>query len=402
MRTICVLVGAGAIAACAPADETSAASETAGVTIGDRPEPQWRESQAWTVTSEPQLTIGVAEGGEAYELFRISAAARQSDGDFVVADGGAHEVRLYDHRGIFVRRLGGSGSGPGEFRDPVQVLIGTADSIVVWDNASYRITRFDSAGVFAGVQSVDRGGMAGSIDPPLFPGAARLLPDGQLLVRLIEKAKGYPLGRFRPRSGALLVSVGVMRIDTLMFFGDTEKISVRAPWGPIAVVPALARTTVTAAQPTAARVCIGDQEAPAIVCFDSAGARTVIRPPLNPTPVTAQDITTWHDTTIAFFTPKMSEADARRVLAQVPVPNARPPYARLVLDLVGNLWVELGVPHAGGTASVDHLVFDSSGVFLGAVDLPDIEVLEIGDDYVLGIHRDEAEVEYLRMHELVK
>ena len=78
--------------------------------------------------SEPQVTIGVLDGPREYELFDVSAAARQSDGDFVVVDGGAREVRLYDRHGTFVRRLGGPGSGPGEFEKPTGVLVTAADS----------------------------------------------------------------------------------------------------------------------------------------------------------------------------------------------------------------------------------------------------------------------------------
>jgi hypothetical protein len=355
------------------------------------------------VSSEPQLTIGVLDGPREYELFDVSAAARQSDGDIVVVEGRAREVRLYDRDGTFKKTLGGPGSGPGEFQDPAQVLITAADSVIVWDNAYYRITRFDSAGALAGAQSVDRGRIAKAIEPPLYPGAAEMLQDGQLVVRLVEKTgKRIPNGTFRPRSGALRVSAELSRIDTLMFFGGIERVNISAPWGQASVAPALAKRTVTATGAMRSRTCIGDQERPEIVCFSANAVRTIVRWTPEAAPVTEQEIVTWRDTTVAPYTQKMSEREALQVLAQVAVPTARPHYSRIALDRVGNLWVEQGPTSGAESESVDHLVFDPTGALLGVVALPPIEVLEIGDDYVMGIHRDELNIEYLQVHEIVK
>lgn len=391
--------------ACTSAGESSASvevSDSAGVTIVDSHEPKWGEGEAWFVSSEPQVTIGLLDGPREYELFDISAAARQSDGDFVVADGGAREVRLYDRDGTFVRTLGGPGSGPGEFQDPAQVLVTAADSVIVWDDAYYRITRFDSAGAFVGVQSVDRGRIAKAIEPPLYPGTAVLLRDGEILVRLIEKTRDFAPGMFRPRSGALRVTADLSRIDTLMFFGGIEQVYVRAPWGQTPVVPAFAKRTLITVQATQSRACIGDQEGPEVACFGPDASRAVLRWTSEPAPVTEQEVATWHDTTIALYTQKMSEDVARQVLAQVIVPTVRPHYSRLMLDRVGNLWVERGPVNGAAQGSVDYIVFDRAGVLLGIVALPTIEVLEIGDDYVMGVYRDELEVEYLQVHEIVK
>jgi hypothetical protein len=418
MRTIfAVLVGIAAISACSSAGGSSTSvevSDSAGVKIVRSHEPTWGEGEAWLVSSEPQVTIGVFDGPREYELFDVSAAARQTDGDFVVVDGGAREVRLYDRDGTFLKTLGGPGSGPGEFQDPAQVLITAADSVIVWDNAIYRITRFDSAGEFAGVQSVDRGWIAKAIDAPLYPASAQLLQDDQILVRLVEKTGGYEKtggvkqsngfapGVLRPRSGALRVSADLSRIDTLMFFGDAEQVYVRAPWGQWPVVPALSKRTVTAVGATLSRACIGDQEGPEIICFGPDASRTVIRWTSEPRPVTEQEVATWRDTTIELYTQKISEAEALKVLAQVTVPTVRPHYSSIALDRVGNLWVERGPTNGAATESVDHLVFDPTGALLGVVALPLIEILEIGDDYVMGVYRDEFDIEYLQVHEIVK
>jgi hypothetical protein len=381
-------------------------SDSAGLTIVYSREPQWGEGEAWMVPSEPLVTIGLLDGPGEYELFDVSAVARQSDGDFVVVDGGAREVRLYDRDGKFVRTLGGPGSGPGEFQDPTQVLVTAADSVIVWDDAIYRITRFDSAGELVGIESVDRGTVAKAIDPPLYPGEAVLLQDDQVLVRLVEKSEEFLPGVFRPRSGALRVSADLSRIDTLMFFGGIEQVYVDGPWGGkpvrIPVVTPLAKRTLTAVGATLPRVCIGDQEGPEVVCFGPGGSRTLIRWTSEPAPVTEEEIAAWRDTAIALYTQKMSEAMALQVLAQVTVPTVRPHYSWIALDRVGNLWVKQDRAGVGARESVDHLVFDPTGVLLGVVALPRIEVYEIGDDYVVGIYRDDLDIQYLQVHEIVK
>jgi hypothetical protein len=49
------------------------------------------------------------------------------------------------------------------------------------------------------------------------------------------------------------------------------------------------------------------------------------------------------------------------------------------------------------------IVFDSDGRWLGAVEVPpNGRVSEIGADYVLGVWRDELDVERVQMFELIK
>jgi hypothetical protein len=76
-------------------------------------------------------------------------------------------------------------------------------------------------------------------------------------------------------------------------------------------------------------------------------------------------------------------------------------YGRLLVDSEGNLWVADYSEERDdeGTWSV----FDPEGRFLGTVETPTGgRVHQIGDDFVLGIWRDELNVEYVRLYELMK
>jgi hypothetical protein len=49
------------------------------------------------------------------------------------------------------------------------------------------------------------------------------------------------------------------------------------------------------------------------------------------------------------------------------------------------------------------LVFDPSGVWMGTVELPpNLDLFEVGEDYVLGRSRDEMDVETIRLLRLLR
>jgi hypothetical protein len=379
--------------------------DAADVTIVESHKAQWEAGEAWSVPAQPQQTIGVRDGDEAYQFFDISAAARQTDGDFVVADAGARTVRLYSPDGVFKRIVGGAGSGPGEFQSATQILIQAEDSILVWDDIAYRLTRFDSAGNLAGVHSFSRARIAKAVTAPLYPGSALFLSSGELLVRLIEKSRDLPAaGRFRPGSGALRVSPDYSVIDTVLLFGDVEQVLVESPWGPLPVVPALAKNTSIAVQSTEPRVCIGDQEGPEVRCFERDGSATALRWREKPIAVrdNEREVVAWRESTTELYRQKLSPDEARRLVAQIPVPVERPEYSQLVIDRNGNLWVRRGPTASDGSESTEYLVFDRTGKLLGPLQLPPIRILEIGSDYVMGIYLDELEVQYLQVFGIMK
>lgn len=351
----------------------------------------------------PRLVIGVLDGDEEYQFSDISSVARQSDGDLVVADQGTRTVRLYGIDGGFRQMLGGPGSGPGEFLRPTQVLIDEADSIFVWDDTSYRLTRFNSAGAYVGDYSFDRARIAKATTPPLYPGSARLVSSGDLLVRLIEKSKGYTAsGRFRAQSGLLRVDADMSTIDTVAYFSDVEQVMVESPWGRLPFQPPLARNTWITVQPNEARFCIGDQDDAEIICYDPDG--TAITVSWGGVRATVSeddpDLTQWRETTLALYELKLSAEDARSLLDQIPLPPERPPFSGIVLDREGNLWVEIGPSNEIG--ATEHLVFDRRGTVLGPVPVPRMQILDIGDDDLVAAFRDELDVQYLGVFDIGK
>lgn len=389
-------------------------SDSAGITIVRSLAPRWAPGEEWVASDAPDLTIGMLNGPEEYQLVDVSAATIRSDGSVVVVDRGARTVRLYDAKGHFLKTLGGPGSGPGEFLDPGPVSVTVGDSVLVWDQPAYRITRFDPEGKLADVLTVDLGAMAKVVEPPTYPGEMEPLLDGTLLVRLVEKAfvgktgkdggfvVRYPEGSFRQPSGALRFSPDLTMVDTLMFFGDLEQVTVEAPWGPWALAPAAPRQTFVSHWGDPPWICIGDSDKPEVSCFGPEGQRRLLRWTSDPRQVTEEEVLRWREANVRSLGEKIDENQVREMLAQAPVPTERPHFSEIHLDRTGSLWVELGPSKERGSRFADHLVFDEGGALLGAVALPSVRVVEIGTDYVMGVHLDDLEVQHLQIFRLLK
>jgi hypothetical protein len=347
--------------------------------------------------------LGVLDGDPAYQFSDISAAAVASDGRLVVADAGSATVRTYDSEGKLLRLLGGAGSGPGEFVRPVQVRIRDDGSVLVWDDATFRVTEFDPTGELTEVATFSREDIGQAVEPPLYPASGLLLSNGDLIVRLISKTSDLPAGRFRPPTGALRVAADESAIDTVLFFRDTEQLFVRLPKGSFPLAPPLARRTTIAIQPNEARLCPGEQAEPEIVCFEPEGTRVVVRWEAEKIPVRPDDpaLRSWRDSMTELYGQKMMTEDADRILSQVSLPAEYPPYTDHVIDRAGYLWVK--TPVVDSNAGVDrYLVFTPTGQQVGPVSVPPVRILEIGDDYLVGVDRDEFEVQYIKLFRVAR
>src|SRR5690606_5816123 len=97
--------------------------DSAGVRVVRNLAPAWSGSaeDAWSLSLEPILEIGVLEGDPAYMFSQMRGPRRLSDGSIVVLDGATSEVRIFDAEGRHLRTFGRKGQGPGEF----QVAAGT-------------------------------------------------------------------------------------------------------------------------------------------------------------------------------------------------------------------------------------------------------------------------------------
>lgn len=195
---------------------------------------QGRDERRLTVAGDPECRecrielAHLATLGDATDTVGVlpNAAGREcmvgrlSTGEFVlsgVAGGGF--LAVYDATGKPVRTIGRRGAGPGEFRSPLRVAVGSGDSLYVLDDANSRIQVVSAAGAYARV----------------FPTRDRfrsftLLPDDRLLLFRLPKSRTDRLFHGFDRDGRQVMSFGApQQPDTAL---DLENWLVsRAPRG---------------------------------------------------------------------------------------------------------------------------------------------------------------------------
>ena len=117
-------------------------------------------------------------------------------------------------------------------------------------------------------------------------------------------------------------------------------------------------------------------------------------------PPSAEEIGAYIDEEVAGY-PDDVVAVQRERYRSVPVAENHPAFASVIVDKHNHLWVEeYEFPGEERPGSL-WTVFDAEGRVLGFVETPNgLEILEIGEDYILGRWRDELEVEYVQVWEL--
>lgn len=355
----------------------------------------------------PSVLIGASDDGEEYQLFRVTSAGRMPDGSIAVGNSGTREVRIFGRGGAYRRTIGREGDGPGEFRSVDQV-IASEDSILVWDASAFRASWFAADGSLARSVTIDRGAILRQLQPPLgLSPNSRLLPNGDLVFNL-RQVFGAPGGDepaigvlFRPRLVVVRAFQDLARWDTLAVQLDGERVHFSSPIGVLPLFPAYQRVAVRAIGHLASRICLGDQSSREISCFAADGTETMVRWRAEPLPVTAEEVAVWRAERIEGIGRLVGRGRAEALVDQVPVPRTREPYGRIFLDLEGNLWVEQAPSLLAGEPK-RFLVFDRTGRWLGETVMPDITPLEIGDDYVIGLKRDEWGIESVGVWAITK
>lgn len=390
------------VAACggeAGPEAGSSVRDSSGITIIESRAASWGRGEEWRVTPEPSLVIGVLEGDSEYQLFDVGGAIRLEDGRIVLANAGTHELRFYDATGAFLMAVGGEGDGPGEFRDIGWLEALGGDTLATYDYRAHRISLFDTEGTFlsAAVPQPPEGEAN-----PLFVG---YLSDGSLLaVSLIAVSPATESGmhrnaqlliRYRP-DGTFIDSVG-------RFPGRETYVKVDEGRVTASALP-LGRQGAYAASDEGIYVGGADRSEFGLFGIDGRLLRVVRwdQPPVKVTPEMIDEIKRrrserWIEANLdAAF-----RAQLAAMQEEMPWPDRLPAYSRFIVDADKNLWVE----HFSTPMETTSMwrVFDPAGILLGEVEVPaGVRIFQIGSDFILGVGRDEMDVEQVRVYGLKK
>lgn len=376
--------------------------DSAGVRIVENAAPAWGEGEAWRVSPEPALEIGVVEGRPEYQLFGIVGAVRLSDGRIVVANAGSHELRFYDSAGKHLQTVGGEGAGPGEYGRLRWIARIRGDTLLAWDSRHHRVTRYAPNGQLISTVEIrpldaEPSPPDAAVFSPPMPEVEAAFADGSLLARPVLVFPSPPPGVSRFTRHLLRYGPTGRLVDTLAAFKGREWLSIEGEgaryWGPLqfGVEPQLAVH--------GERLFWGHADSYRIDVLNMNGTlETSIRTSVPRGRVTAEMIARHRDSRLAVSDPEVRR-QRLKIIDATPFPDSMPAHGDLRVDARGYVWVEDYRPFADTAPRWQ--VFDGRGHWLGAVEMPaDLRVLEIGEEYVLGRWKDELDVDHIRLHRL--
>lgn len=143
MARICGLATLAVAIAAAQSQAQLVPRDSAGVRIIQNTSAQPKHRAARTLRLVHQ--IGSVDGSRGTDFGAILSARMLPSGHVAVVDLNTPEIRLFNGEGKFVRSIGRSGKGPGEFAAS-PVIAASFDGIWAWDPASRRLSLFSLNG----------------------------------------------------------------------------------------------------------------------------------------------------------------------------------------------------------------------------------------------------------------
>ncbi|NNG17411.1 MAG: hypothetical protein HKM89_13110 [Gemmatimonadales bacterium] len=396
------------LAGCSEVGGAAAAAtirDSAGVTIVENTGPAWPDGLGWRVAEEPEFEIGGELDDPAYDLNQVRAALRLSDGRVVVADGETRELRFYDETGEHLATSGRQGGGPGEFQRIGFVWLGAADTLWVYDFPSRRLSTLDADGAYVDGIVLRSPGQLQFVVP------AGRLSDGTLVAPVFVFDTTAKSGIYRQPRPLLAYQADGTVSDTLGTFPGPETYTTQLTFNNQTSPRPAQRPFALTTQVEIFRnqIFVGTNEAFEIQVYDETGSLTRLIRTVHPREaVEPEDIAEFkryrHELMLdnSGNIPEQIREQFEQQLEDAPYPDAFPYYTGIRTDTEGNLWVQGGkMRHQRDV--YHYTVFDTTGQELGQVTMPEqFTPMQLGADWVIGVWRDEDDLEYVRLYQLIK
>ena len=390
--------------------------DSAGIEIVESHAPEHPAGAFWSIDAEPEIVLGgsrteapkgepgAAADGAGELIWRVRGLARLEDGRIAVLSQGNYQLFLFEPSGELSTVIGGRGEGPGEFARPQQLQYLPPDTLVVWDYWFAPTSYFDTGGRLLGERTIDLLRMMEVAPGTTAESRPFPLPDGSVVVVAGGESSGMPA----PASFGRLPPAEFIRLDdsysprSLGFWEGWEMWRLREQKG---VRPAI-RTFMldsylaSGGDPPSIYISNGDQDE--IHQFSVGGDLIrIVRRTTGPVPVTEAAQEAWKSALVGRGGLEEETGQSPdEFFAGMPLRDAFPPVAGLVVDAEGYLWVrewsasEAGMPDQWS-------VFGPEGRWLGVIPAwPDLTLCHwrlspcwIDRDFLLAVRRDELGIE---------
>ena len=345
-----------------------------------------------TLADEPLVRIGNIDGDLEYIFGDVTGAVRLEDGSVVVADEQSYDVRRFDSRGRHMWTSGRHGEGPGDFGG-LRLLRGCPGAgITVFDWHLDRITQLDQDGEVTETRSLAPEGVSPYRPPACTPDGDLVFtpwPDFAWTVAPGEHHRWQMELRLARDSGHVGLRSGIAGTErTRSGGGDGPR-----TWG---------RTMVFAVAPTG--VWYGSADDYELEHMDWTGDVTRIARWAGPDrAVTREHLDRFRDAWLARYD---DPGDRRRFGRQRwpgirdGLPEQFPAYEALLTLPDGSMWVTT----YGWRSSEQELhLLDADGMWIRRVTMPTgSTVLDAGPDWVVLGQRGEMDVPTVAVYRLVE
>lgn len=419
-------------------------TDSAGVRIVVNSAPQWGEGEGWQVTADPVLTLGTVDYPVEQQFQRLGEVTRLSDGTVVVLEIEDAQLRAFDPAGALLWTAGGIGDGPGETRpygDTRAVLTRLPGDTLQLQNGQARV-RFSADGDLLEHVKVNYGRFRrwGQIFLQYCPFDAYFLQDA---IVFCDTALLSASGSDSPTREQTIMRTdwSLDRLDTLGTFFRAVRASVEMDYSALFAGPEYdlvreqfgGRRTRRVTSPLGPRgiLRVGVRDRPWLLSARNdryrievwdilTGALSMVverrAPRRARTEEEATRVLQWG----VVMLPGNDRADLDPSDDRWAALDSVSIAEDFLLDDLGFLWVRRSPSPSEGDEGLTseftdytgeqwtiprpsglHDVFRPDGVYLGTVQLPhDLEVMEIGEDYVLGKTTDDLDIEYVRVYGL--
>ena len=390
------------VAACGNAEPTVDAvtvTDSAGVRIVSSTAPAWGSSNPWRLDTVPELVIGDATKLPSVLLVSVTGVRELDNGQLVVSLDDDKTVRWFDRDGNEVRRVGQPGEAPGEFLS-VAIIGVLADSVLLWDG------QLDRATVLGPDGAVVRTFQPAFADTAVAYGLAvsGAFSDGRLLLAGRSGAQSaMPSG---PRRDTIPLAVANRegRVEQVLArVLSHENVIVTGP-GFVTMLPRPfgARTAIT---PDGTSLLVSDGQFDEVIRYSIDGEPATIYRLDRPRRLIALSEVEQQRRRLAQQVEQLPETIGQAVadaMAAVGVPTVYPAHDRILVDGGGAIWMREDIGPRRTEVEGHHWdVLDREGRWLGQVTTPPrLEVYHVTRDRVIGVWRDENDVEHLRVHRL--